>query len=687
MFPLFFIGLALLSCAQPLSAGVTKIIITSTESPTFGGASFGSVGQYERIQGTITGEVDPTNPQNAVITDIANAPLDSNGLVSYTSDFQIIRPINLANGNHRVLFDLPNRGLPSGLTFFNNGSGNFKGAAGNPGNGFLMTQGYTLVQVAWDIYAPETPITFAVQFPIAVNPDGSSITGIALEEFVIDKTATPAAEPLTYPAATSDKSQATLTVRENYGDTPIVIPSSGWAYTDGTLTAVKLTSGAFGGPGSFGPTALYEFTYTAKNPIVAGLGFAALRDAASFLRDAQTDDFGTPNPLAGDVQSIYTIGYSQPCRAMHDFVLLGFNEVEYVHNKNGKGGTGKQHEKVFDGILNWVASGNAHFLNYRFAQTSRTHRQHIARWYPEFQFPWAYHTTYDKITHQTAGRLDACKQTNTCPKIIELNSEDEYWAKGGSLLTTDTEGNDLQLNDTPDVRYYLMSTLPHVAGSGAGTGICQQPLNPLLPNPVLRALLVDMDDWVTEGAPPPDNRVPQRADGTLVRSLPQSGMGFPSIPGVNYNGILHTGDLLYFGPNFDQGILSILPPIDMGTPYPVFVPRTDDDGNDIAGIRLPDVSVPLATYTGWALRASAPLDPDLIVDGCDAYGQEIPFQKTKAARLAAGDPRLSLQERYSDHESYVNLVTHAAQRLQAERFLLDMDVQAYIAAATAAIVP
>lgn len=196
-----------------------------------------------------------------------------------------------------------------------------------------------------------------------------------------------------------------------------------------------------------------------------------------------------------------------------------------------------------------------------------------------------------------------------------------------------------------------------------------------------------MDEWVTNGTPPPDNRVPTRADGTLVPSLPQSGMGFPNIPGVTYIGILHTGDLFDFGPQFHERILSILPPVLLGTPYPVFVPQTDADGNDIAGIRLPDVSVPLATYTGWALRASAPGDPVPIVDGCDAAGQRIPFRNTQADRLAVGDPRLSIQERYPDHTTYVNLVTEAAQQLAAQRLLLEMDVQAYIAAAQAASVP
>jgi alpha/beta hydrolase family protein len=324
-------------------------------------------------------------------------------------------------------------------------------------------------------------------------------------------------------------------------------PSTGWDYTDGTLKAVKLTAGNFGGPGSFGPTALYEFTYIAQNPVVAGLGFAALRDLATFFRDAKHDDNGV------------------------------------------------------------------------------------------------------------------------------------------AMLTTDTVGRDLDLDHTASARFYLLSSLPH--GAGTAAGICAQPQNPLTPNVVLRALLVDLDAWVSKGQAPPANRVPRRNDGTLVPALPQSGEGFPNIPGVTYNGIHHTGDLWDFGPKFDDGILSVLPPISLGTPYPVFVPKTDVDGNDIAGVRLPDVSVPLATYTGWALRAQEPGDPVPIVDGCDASGQKLPFAATKSARTAAGDPRLSIQERYKDHATYVTLVTQAAQRLEHQGFLLDQDVQAQIATAQAASVP
>ena len=678
---LTLIGISLLGVAPVANARVTQINITETEAPTFGGATFGSVGQYERIEGTITGEVDPKDPLNAVIVDIDRAPKNTNGTVGYTATFQILRPIDLDKGNHRVIFELPNRGRTNVLGIFNDSqTANTTTSSGDPGNAFLMNQGYTIVEGAWDTSAQGAGL-FTVQFPIATRKDGSTITGPATEEFVIDVGATPASEPLTYPAATADKSKAFLTVRENYGDMPQPVPVNGWDYTDTTmLNAVKLTSGNFGGPGSFGPTALYEFTYIAKQPVVVGLGFASLRDLATFLRNAKTDDNGVANPLVGDVRAIYTVCSSQPCRTTRDFVLFGFNEAEHSQQKALKG-QHLDHEKVFDGMLNWKGGGSGIFMNYRFAQPGRTHRQHIARWTPEIQFPFADVDTFDRVTGKFGSRLDRCRQTSTCPKIFEANSANEYWAKASSGLTTDGQGNDLDLDKADNVRYYLFSSFPH--GAATGLGICQQQQNPLAPNQVLRALLLDLDDWASMGRDPPGNRVPRLADKTLAPALPQSGMGFPNIPGVVYNGIHHTGDLLDFGPRFDDGILTVLPPV-VSTPYEVYIPKTDRDGNDIAGIRTPDVAVPIATYTGWALRAET--DPQ-DADGCDASGQRLPFAATKTARLAVGDPRLSLQERYKDHATYVSLVTAATQRLEHERLLLDQDVQAYVAAAEAAAVP
>jgi Alpha/beta hydrolase domain len=661
-------SVALLGGAPAAQARVTQIVIKTVESPTFDGRSFGAVGQYERISGQIIGEVDPTDPRNAIIVDIGLAPRNPNGTVSYSTDFQILRPIDRSKGNHRLLYEITNRGRPNALQMLNDSpTPNDVTSSGDPGNGFLMRQGYVLLGTGWQTAVPPGNL-FHITVPAAKNPDGSSITGPATEELVVDKNATPATMRLTYPAASDDKSKASLTVRKNYADAPLPVPASDWDFVDGKLTAVKLASGNFGGPGSFGPTALYEFSYAARDPLVVGLGFAAIRDIATFLRSAKADDQGIANPLAGDLQMVYSFCRSEPCRTMHDFVLLGFNQAEAE--------TGAADAMAFDGILNWKGGAGGMFMNYRFSQPFRTHRQHIGRWTPEFQFPFADQKLTDQVTGKTDYRLRRCEESGTCPKIFETNSSNEYWAKAGSMLQTDSQGHDLAGLD--NVRFYGLASFPHAEGTGRG--ICAQPRNTMRPNQALRALLVDLDAWVTKGEAPPADRLPRVADGTLVPPLPQAGMGFPQIPGVTYNGVHHTGDLFDFGPDFDKGMLSVLPPRLVGSPYPVLVPKTDADGNDIAGIRMPDVTVPVATYTGWALRADG-------LDGCDAAGQQIAFAKTKAERLAAGDPRPSLEERYADHATYVSLVKRAAEDLKAQRLLLDEDVAATVAAAQAASVP
>jgi hypothetical protein len=406
---------------------------------------------------------------------------------------------------------------------------------------------------------------------------------------------------------------------------------------------------------------LYEFTYLAKDPLVAGLGFAATRDFAAFLHRASADDTGNPNPLAGQVQFVYSFSHSQPSRFMHDFLYLGFNQDE-------------QGQRAFDGIDNWIGGGSGGFFNYRFAQPGKTHRQHIARWYPEFRFPFTNQIISDPITGQTDGLLRRCQATNTCPKILEANSENEYWSKAGSLLHTDMLGNDLDLTAAPNVRFYLFSSSPH--GPAAGVGICQQSRNPVLPNPGLRALLVALDEWVSWGAEPPRNQVPKRSNGTLVPPLPQESVGFPRIPGGKYNGLPHTGDLLDFGFSWVNGVLTTLPPVMRESAYPVLVPRTDSDGNDIAGVRYPDIAVPLATYTGWALRAGPAAD-----DGCDGMGRQIPLAQTAADRLAKGDPRLSIEERYKTHDGYVKEVDKAVRKLVKQGFLLEEDAQQCVHAA------
>ena len=654
---------ALMFSAASTQAKIVRIQITKVESPTFDGRIFGDAGQYEKLVGRAFGEIDPSHPQNELITDIALAPKDASGMVEYSMDIYILKPIDSSKANGKVLFEINNRGNKLCLGAINDSTtdiftfvGNDPTTAADGGNGFLMNHGYTIVWSGWDTSVAAGNNRLTISAPIAKNVDGSSIVGPALEEFVIDNSTT-LTGALTYPAADLNKSLASLTVRHHYSDVPISIPSSGWEYVN-AKTVRLLPAGT---PFELGT--LYEFIYPAKDPVVAGIGFAATRDLGDFLRHATRDDVGTSNPLAGTVRFMYSFGISQPARFMHEFLHLGFNQDE-------------EGQRVYDAVYNYIGGASGGFFNYRFAQPGRTHRQHIARWYPEFQFPFTNEVIDDPVSGKRDGWLRLCRESDTCPKIFEINSENEYWSKAGSLLHTDPLGNDLNLERTPNVRVYLLSSLTHVPESGPG--ICQQPRNPVLPNPAHRALLLALDQWVSDGTRPPRNRIPRISNGTLVSALPQESEGFPNIPGVLYNGLLHTGDVFNFGSLFDQGILTVLPPTITEGAYSALVPRTDADGNDIAGVRLPEIAVPVATYTGWGLRAGPAAN-----DGCDQFGQQIAFARTKAERLASGDPRLSVEERYETPEKYVKQVEKAVRKLIRDRFLLVEDGERYLQAAQA----
>jgi hypothetical protein len=354
---------------------------------------------------------------------------------------------------------------------------------------------------------------------------------------------------------------------------------------------------------------------------------------------------------------------------------------------------------VFDGHVQWIAAGNGLNMNYRFSQTGRTERNRQNHLYIEGRFPFANVTAHDPITRDTDSRYKRCQQTNTCPLAMEIYSSNEYWVKAASLLHTDPAARH-DLPDSPYARNYLMSSMQHgsaaspggVPGTPPNTGACQQPQNPLNSNATQRALWIALDEWSTNHRQPPKSRVPQLKDGTLVPPLPQAGTGFPSIPGVTYTGLKTTRYHFDYGLHFyDTGIATINPPVIVPIPgatlpssfvttyqdnpangpiYPSFVPKNDADGNELAGVRLPDLRVPVATYTGWALRSGGWAN-----DGCEAAGQFIPFAATEAAR-AAGDPRPSVEARYPSFAVYHGKVREALNDLVKERFLLCEDAAA-----------
>jgi hypothetical protein len=659
--------------AAPIAeARITRIEITAHESPTFGGYSWPGVGQYEKIVGKAYGEVNPHDRQNRIIVDIELAPRNARGNVEYSFDFYLLKPIDLGKGAHKMMYEPPNRGRKTWQALGRvTSGGNDPGSITNPAeleNSFLMPRGYTMMWSGWDA-AADPALGMNIVLPIAKNRDGTAITGPSYEYIVSPGPSF----TLTYPAADpTDKTSARLTHRVHLNDAPQVIPPTGWKYNaDGT--AIMLASGAFVA------NDIYEFSYTAKNPTVNGLGMAAVRDWISWVRRERRDDFGNPNPLARDIKRVYTEISSQPGRLLNDFRHLGFNEDE-----DGK--------KVFDGHMQWIAAGDGLNLNYRFSQPGRTERNRQDHLYVEGVFPFANVMTHDPITRKTDSRYRRCQETDTCPRGVEIYSANEYWVKAASLLHTDPTGT-RDLPDSPFTRNYFISSHQHGAGNGASRGSCQQLQNPINSAPIQRALFIALDEWATKDREPPASRVPKLRDGTLVPPLPQSGMGFPTIPNpfpadnpprptVTYTGLKTTRYLFDYGLNFyETGIATVNPPVFPSTTpsyqdnlgngpiYPSYIPRTDSDGNDIAGVRLPDVSVPLATYTGWALRRDAQAD-----DGCESSGQMIVFAKTAEDRVAKGDPRPAVAERYKSFNDYYGKVAGAINGLLNDRLMLCEDV-------------
>jgi hypothetical protein len=656
----------------PPPTGIITFTINSTtaatapsQMPTFAGTTFGAVGTYDKIRGTASGKLDPKDPKNAVITDIALAPVDANGLVDYNMDFYILKPTDLTKGNHKVFFELPNRGGKQYGPLNLSGGGNDPTTAADAGTAFLQNLGYTIVWGGWEPTVSRANNSMGITVPVPKNADGSSITG-QVYEYIENDNATTMSASLPYATNSTDTTTATLTVKQHLTDTATPIPSTGWTWTSPTTIAL-LPAGT-----PFTQSAIYELVYTAKDPWVAGIGLAAIRDLASFLRAATADTAGTPNPLAGDVKRMVSFGSSQPARTMNDFIWLGFNQ-----DLNGK--------QVFDGVFNWVAGGDGVAINYRFEQSGMTERNRQQHLYPEGIFPFAYASSTDTLTGKTDGRDSRCSVSNTCPLVMNINSANEYWVKAGSMLHSTSTGADLP--DAVNFRTYLISGSQH-GGPGAANslGVCAQFVNSTDQFPALRALFGDLDQWI-DGTAPPDSAMPKVADGTAVfatvnpateaiaiGSVSQIALGFPTIPGLNYDGLITVHNVWNWGPQFDQGIISVVPPTPTGKVYPNFVSKVDVDGNEIAGVRLPPVSVPVATTAGWNHRATAFGGPD----GCESSGLLVPFAPDQATRMTIGDPRLSLTERYGTHAAYASAVAAAAASLQAQRFLLPMDVATYI---------
>ncbi|MGZ6251658.1 MAG: alpha/beta hydrolase domain-containing protein [Candidatus Binataceae bacterium] len=637
-----------------------KIEISRVES-AFAGMSFGSVGPYEKLVGRAFGEVDPSHPLNAEIVNLGKAPRNAAGRVEYWVDFCLLKPTDILKSNRHLLFDALNRGDKLALVDLNDapkGPGsNELATAEDAGNGFLMRQGYAILFGAWqgDVVAEEGHMLAG--FPIATD-NGAPIAERSREEYVFGTAGSTVIAPLTYPANTLEQSEATLTVRQHEKDPRVPIPPRQWRYLSPTRLEITLADG-------FDAGAIYEFIYPARDPIVMGLGFAAVRDLVTFMRYASADENGRPNPLsqAGGgpaVDDVIVYGRSQPGRFLREFLRLGFNQEA-------------SDRRVFDGVYASLAGSRRIFLNHPFSQPGRFHRQHEDHLYPGDQFPFTYTTRFDPISAKTDGILTRCLATDTCPKIMHVDSSTEFWQGRGSLVVTDESGKDITLPD--QVRVYALAGTGHAGPamfrhSGVFFQNHSYPLNRLDYGSLNRALLVALQEWVSRGTPPPASRFPRAGEGTLVPPSPETGLAFPDIPGMHYTGLVNGLCELDYSQQPPRPIA--------GHDYPVLVPKVDADGNEVAGIRLPYVAVPLGTRTGWNIRSAGFAEGALM-----AVGFYIPFAATAKERRETGDPRLSLEERFPSHEHYVSAVARAATELQNERLLLAEDVERYLATALA----
>ena len=613
------------------------------------GHQFGAAGAYVRIKGVARGMLDPAAPGNTGIVDLGKAPRNAKGLVDYATDFDILRPKDPTRGSGILVYDVPNRGSKRIFNLLDDIPANDPARTNDPktkedaGLGFCLGRGYSLVWSGWDPGAPRANAGLGAEFPVA-HEGGRPIVRRIRDEFHFG-TRGPgdgSIRRLSYPATSTDQPEARLTVRDRESDARTEIPRDEWEFLDDrTIRMLPIGS-------NFAPIKIYELWYEATDSKVLGIGYASVRDLVSLLRHqgAGSDALGL-----GEIRHAIGFGVSQSGRFLRHFLELRMNSDE----------AGR---KVFDGVFSHVAGAGKVFANHGFSMPGRTATQHEDRLYPENWFPFSTAETADPVSGRICALLTG---TPSDPKIIETNTSTEYWQKGASLIHTDP-GLRRDLKLPANSRAYLIAGTQHGGRPGVDPrpGPCANPRNPHSATPALRALFAALEDWVVRDVAPPPSRVPSLADGTavLAKSVAMPKVtGFTVAPGDN----------------------PVLPPVDWvdppelpaPAPYTTFVSAVDRDGNEVAGIRLPQIAVPLGTYTGWNVYKA---QPDELAD---RDGSFIAFARTKAEREAAGDPRPSLEERYGGKAGYVDRVRQAAATLVAERLLLQDDADRLVATAEA----
>jgi len=639
----------------PLDARVVRLEIAS-RTDILNGKAFGDAGAYERITGRVYFSLRVDNPHNLGIVDLDKAVNLKDGEVEFSSDFVAVRPKDPRKGNGSMILEVPNRGRARIIALVDGGDWNL---ANDAGDAWLLRNGFSIVSLGWqwDADGPDALRFFA---PIAKD-HGKTITGLlcgdlmpskAMQEIPLGHLILGSIGGSEYPLSAPDDPRNVLTVRDSRDAPREVIPRSEWQFAhtvDGKLTPSDRHIHLNGLNGGFQPGKIYEYIYVVADPVVAGGGFAAIRDFASYAKHA-------PNALAPAVR-VYGEGISQNGRFLRDFLYQGFNADE-------------EGRIALDGVLAHVAGAGRGSFNYRFAQPSRDAQPTSSVFFPTDIFPFTDQPEKDPVTGETGGLLDHAFADKVAPKIFFSNTSYEYWGRAAALIHTSADGT----RDAPissNVRIYHFTGLQHFSGPfpperGKGDLLGQRPESPLPIKYFWRSMIANMDAWVRSNVLPPESSYPKINDGTLV---PLRDYAFPSIPGVNKPHEASEADRLDFGPNWREGILSNEPP-KVGPYFPVLVPQTDADGNERDGVRLPEIIVPLATIAAWNLRDPSIGAPDQRVAFEASY---LPFPKTAPERQKSGDPRKSIAERYMGREDYLTRYTNALDDLIKRRWILPED--------------
>jgi hypothetical protein len=599
--------------------------------------AFGDAGAYEKIIGTMRFSADPAHALHRQITDMDLAPKNAEGRVEYSADFYLLKPVDAAKGNRRLLLDVPNRGRKVAIDVFNSTPRVADLVeAEHFGNGFLMRHGYSVAWIGWQPDVPRQDGLMALDVPRVHGVTGQ----VRVQRRPNARVQTlPLADRYHIPYETVDVNDpaARLFVRERAGAPAVEVPRADWRFSDAGHITLK---------GGFVAGSIYEIIYRSANPPLVGLGFLAVRDTAAWLRWGSA---GEGNPCAQALDRAYLFGVSQSGRFIRHMLYLGLDEDE-------------QGRMVFDGVLPHVGGGRRGEFNLRFGQPSLNVGASVGSLAP----------------FDDEGVFKRIRERGRTPRIIATNSTPEYWRGDASLIHTDSEGaRDVEPADF--VRAYLFAGTQHTPGAlppaaaNSSTGDRGlHPFNIVDYSPLLRSALVNLDRWVSEGAEPPPSVIPRIADGTAVEAESLAAF-YARIPGARFPDRLPHAPRLDFGPEIDRGI-AVYPP-KTGPAYRTYVSAVDEDGNEIAGLRPPELEAPLATFTGWNTRHP---ETGGAGDLMSMNGSTLPFAATAEERERTGDPRQSVAERYPSRAAYLERVRETTRKLIAKRHALAEDLEAIV---------